>query len=389
MQQICFSQTPVTGPADSTSAAVTLPRPTVDPHASGNPVYNDETGKVEKPVLPAKKTYYQDIAVLALPAEGVAAREQVIDLSSKMIADGHLTWTPPAGRWIVYRFGHTTTGALVEPAPWKATGLECDKMNPEAVAFHLNHVLGELKKHCADVIGHGLEYVWFDSYEAGTPNWTPKMREEFRARRGYDLTPFLATFAKRTVGSAEESKRFAADFKRTVADLYRDVYFGVSAQIAHAAGLQIRSEPYEGPWVVSEVVPKFDQVAAEFWSKNGGKYSPYMVKEVVAGARAAHQNLVTGGSLHGVPGRKPVGRNARGVETGGRPGVLRRDQPLHAAPVHARAVWDEVPARHRDGAVGHALRPHADVVGTGQGLRAISDALPGTAAMGGKRQPGG
>ena len=298
MQQICFSQTSVTGPGAS---AVTLPRPTVDPRAPGNPVYNDETGKVEHPVIPARKTYYQDIAVLALPTEGVAAKEQVIDLSSKMSADGSLAWTPPEGRWIIYRFGHTTTGALIQPAPWKATGLECDKMNPEAVAFHLNHVIGELKKHCADVIGHGLEYIWFDSYEAGTPNWTPKMREEFRARWGYDLTPFLATFAKRTVGSAEESKRFAADFKRTIADLYRDVDFGVSAKLAHEAGLQIRSEPYEGPWVVSEVVPKFDQVAAEFWRKNGGKYSPYMVKEVVAGVRAAHQNLVTAEAFTAYP----------------------------------------------------------------------------------------
>ena len=153
---------------------VTLPRPTVDPRAPGYPIYNDETAKVEHPVIPAKETYYQDIAVLALPAEGVVTKEQVIDLSSEMGADGHLTWTPPAGRWIVYRFGHTMTGALIQPAPWKATGLECDKMNPEAVAFHLNHVLGELKKHCADVIGHGVDYIWFDSYEAGTPNWTPK-----------------------------------------------------------------------------------------------------------------------------------------------------------------------------------------------------------------------
>ena len=298
MQQICFSQTPVNGPGDP---AIMLPRPTVDPRASGNPVYSEETGKLEHPVIPARKTYYEDIAVLALPTEGVAAKEQIIDLSSKMSADGRLAWTPPEGRWIVYRFGHTTTGALVQPAPWKATGLECDKMNPEAVAFHLNHVLGELKKHCADVIGKGIDYIWFDSYEAGTPNWTPRMREEFRARRGYELTPFLATFAKRTVGSPEESKRFAADFKRTVADLYRDVNFGVSAKLIHEAGLQVRSEPYEGPWVVSEVAPKFDQVAAEFWRKNGGKYSPYMVKEVVAGARAAHQNVVTAEAFTAYP----------------------------------------------------------------------------------------
>ena len=301
MQQICFSQTPVTGPADATAATVTLPRPTVDPRAPGNPIYDDETGKVERPVIPARKTYYQDIAVLALPADGVAGKEQVIDLSSKMNAEGQLSWSPPEGRWIVYRFGHTTTGALIQPVAWKATGLECDKMNPEAVAFHLNHVIGELKKHCADVIGHGLEYLWFDSYEAGTPTWTPKMREEFRARRGYDLTPFLATFAKRTVGSADESKRFAADFKRTIADLYRDVYFGGGAKLAHEAGLQFRNEPYEGPWVVGEVVPKLDEAAAEFWRKNGGKYAPYWVKEVVAGARAAHQNLVTAEAFTAYP----------------------------------------------------------------------------------------
>ncbi len=302
MQQICFSQTPVAGPGDP---AITLPRPTVDPRAPGNPIYSEETGKLEHPIIPAKKTYYQDIAVLALPADGVAAKEQVIDLSSKMNADGRLAWTPPEGRWIVYRFGHTTTGALVQPAPWKATGLECDKMNPDAVAFHLNHVLGEVKKHCADVIGHGLDYIWFDSYEAGTPNWTPKMREEFRARRGYDLTPFLATFAKRTVGSDAETRKFRGDFGRTVKDLYRDVYFGVSAKLAHEAGLQIRSEPYEGPWVVSEVSPKLDQVAAEFWRKNGNKYAPYMVKEVVEGARTAHQNVVTAEAFTAYPVESP------------------------------------------------------------------------------------
>ena len=299
MQEVVFSQTPVSGPG---SVTINLPRPKVNPRSAGYPVFNEDNGKLENPEIPARNSYFEDIAVLALPADGVAPKDRVLDLSANLSPDGQLHWNPPEGKWIVYRFGHTTTGTLIQPAPWKATGLECDKMNPDAITLHMNYVLGHLKKFCGDVIGNGpgLEYVWFDSYEARTPSWTPRMREEFRSRRGYDLTPFLAKFAKRVVGSEAETKKFAADFDRTIKDLYREVDFGLSAKLAHEAGVQIRSEPYGGPWVVSEAIPKFDQVAAEFWT-TGGKYSPYAVGEVVAGCRKAHQNIVTAEAFTGKP----------------------------------------------------------------------------------------
>ena len=299
MQEIVYSETPASGPG---SVTVTLPRPKVNPRGQGFPVFNEDNGKLENPEIPARNTYFEDIAVLALPAEGVVPKDRVLDLSANLSADGQLRWNPPEGKWIVYRFGHTTTGTLIQPAPWKATGLECDKMNPEAITLHMNYVLGHLKKFCGDVIGNGpgLEYVWFDSYEARTPDWTPRMREEFRSRRGYDLTPFLPKFAKRVVGSDAETRKFSGDFDRTVKDLYRDVDFGLSATLAHEAGLQIRSEPYGGPWVVSEVIPKFDQVAGEFWT-TGGKYSPYAIAEVVTGCRKAHQNIVTAEAFTGKP----------------------------------------------------------------------------------------
>jgi hypothetical protein len=54
---------------------------------------------------------------------------QVIDLTSKMRADGTLDWTPPAGRWVVLRFGYSLTGARNSPASPEATGLEVDKLN--------------------------------------------------------------------------------------------------------------------------------------------------------------------------------------------------------------------------------------------------------------------
>jgi len=293
MQQVCFSQTPVHGPR---KVALSLPRPTVDPRAvQAFPVFNPNTGEVEKPEIPERRTFYRDIVVLALPAEGVVAKDRVIDLT------GRAEWDAPAGSWLVYRFGHTTMGTLIQPAQWKATGFECDKMSVEAVTFHMNHVIGEIEEHLGDLIGTGFTHVHFDSYEAGTPDWTPKMREEFSLRRGYDLTPFLPTFAGRVVGSEAETEKFRADLHDTILDLYRDVYFTTVQQMLHAAHLEFLCEPYGGPWRPDEIMPQIDRVMTEFWT-GGGRYSPYEVDSTVAALRMSGQNVVEAEAFTGSPG---------------------------------------------------------------------------------------
>ena len=293
MQEVCFSQIPAIGPG---KIALNLPQPTVDPRAvQAYPVFNPGTGKVENPETPARKTFYRDIAVLAMPAEGVVAKDQVIDLTGKT------EWDAPDGKWIIYRFGHTTMGTLMQPAQWKAIGLECDKMSPEAVKFHMNHVIREIQEHLGDLIGTGFTHVHLDSYEAGVPGWTPRMREEFSARRGYDLTPFLATLAKRTVGSGEETTKFQTDFRDTIKDLYRDVYFTTIQQMLHAAKLTFLCEPYGGPWRQDDILPKIDRVMTEFWT-NEGRYAPFEVDPTIAALRKSGQNIVEAEAFTGLPG---------------------------------------------------------------------------------------
>jgi hypothetical protein len=296
-QQVVWSETRVTGPGKFDGG---LPRPKPDIHADqAFPVYYPN-GKLDRPEVPARTNYFRDIAVLALPADGIAPKEKVLNLSAQMDAGGHLTWEIPAGNWIIYRFGHTTTGMMLQPCQFDAMGLECDKMSRAAVEFQMRHLLGDVKKNLGDLAGTGLKYIWFDSYEAGDPTWTPKMLEEFQTRRGYDLTPFLATLAKRQIGSAAETKKFHDDFQHTVHDLYRDNYFATIQRECHAAGLQCRSEPYLGPWKISEVIPFFDQVSGEFWT-HGNNYSPWCLTEVVAGARANGANLISSEAFTGDP----------------------------------------------------------------------------------------
>lgn len=299
MQEICWSKTEVNG---NSQQSLHLERPQVNPRANMMwPAYNPETDKVEKPEIPARKTYYKDIAVLAAPASGVISKESIIDLTDKLQPDGQINWIVPEGQWTIYRIGHTTMGAFIQPAQWKATGLECDKMSQQAVNYHIDHVISEIQKHLGDLIGNGFTHVHFDSYEAGVPGWTPKMRQEFLSRRGYDLLPYLLTFAGRNIGGKEDSLRFRKDFDATIKDLYRDIYFTTLQKKLNQANLEFLCEPYGGPWRQEDVMPLIDRVMTEFWT-NKGKYTPFELEPTVAALRKSGQNIVEAEAFTGYPG---------------------------------------------------------------------------------------
>lgn len=299
MQEICYSKQVIDG---NTNIHLKLAVPQVE--AKGHtpyPVYNPETKLVEIPEIAARKTYYKDIAVLAMPESGVVSADEVKDLTNKMQPDGQLDWIAPAGKWVIYRFGHTTMGTLIQPAQWKAAGLEGDKMSQEAMDFHMDHIVNEIKKHIGDLIGTGFTHVHFDSYEAGTPGWTPKMAEEFLNRRGYDLTPYLATFAGRTVKNDQgDSLKFKKDFDETIKDLYRDIYFTTIAKKLKEAHLAFLCEPYGGPWRQDEILPFVGKVMTEFWTHDG-KYSPFELEPTVAALRKSGQNIVEAEAFTGDP----------------------------------------------------------------------------------------
>ena len=289
MQEVSWSENKVNGNA---RININLKRPEVNPRANQHfPHHNPETGKLEKPEIPARKTYYKDIAVIAVPASGIIPKNSIIDLTSKMKVDGQIEWDAPAGEWSIYRFGHTTRGTLIQPAQWEATGFENDKISQVAMDFHMDYVIAEVKKHLGDLIGKGFTHLHFDSYEAGTPTWTPLMREEFLKRRGYDIIPYLPAFAKRVVESKEDSAKFTHDFDATIKDLYRDVYFTTIANKLKAANLTFLCEPYGGPWRQDDVMPLIPNVMTEFWTHDG-KYAPYELQPTVAALRKSGQNIV-------------------------------------------------------------------------------------------------
>ena len=204
-----------------------------------------------------------------LPPQFAVARDRVLDLSAAMDASGRLAWEVPAGKWTVVRFGHTPTGAKNAPSPASGAGLECDKLSREAVEAHFNGLMGKLLEDCGELAGRpgaGLTMTHIDSWEVGSQNWTPRFREEFLRRRGYDPVPLLPVLTGRAVGNAEVSERFLWDLRQTIGDLVADNYAGGLRALANQHGITLSIEAY-GDCVFDNLVyaGRADMPMSEFW----------------------------------------------------------------------------------------------------------------------------
>jgi len=227
----------------------------------------NEGSNINQPALPA--------TFPSAPEGSVVSRSGILDLTKDMGADGKLAWTPPFGKWLVMRFGHTTTKRENSPSPAAGRGLECDKLSKEAITFHFNQLVGKIAEQNRALAGQGkaLVGVHVDSWECGEQNWTPSMREEFRARRGYDLLPFLPVFSGRVVDSTEASERFLWDFRQTVGDLMLENYAGTLQSLAHQNGLRFTAEAYDAFSDNMAYAGRTDEPMGEFWSGFGRHYN--------------------------------------------------------------------------------------------------------------------
>ncbi len=229
-----------------------------------------------EPVLPAQ------------PGE-VILQNEIVDLTAKLTPEGRLAWDVPAGDWVILRVGHTPTGEPNHPAPEGGVGLECDKLSKAAFDAHWAGCMQKIIDDAGPLAGKALNNVLIDSYEVGGQNWTDKFREEFRARRGYDLEPFFPVFTGRVVESPEVTERFLADLRRTIADLFAENYFGRFAERCHQNKLLASLEPYNGPFESIQCGKSADIVMGEFWTGSQGHLS---VKTASSAAHIYGKTLV-------------------------------------------------------------------------------------------------
>ncbi|HEV7714564.1 MAG TPA: glycosyl hydrolase, partial [Steroidobacteraceae bacterium] len=240
------------------------------------------------------------------PGEAIP-QARVIDLTSRMSADGKLRWMAPKGRWRVLRFGYSLTGQTNHPATEEATGLEVDKLDRARVKAYLDTYLAGYEKVLGPsrIGAQGLRALLVDSIEVGPQNWTESLPLEFKSRRGYDLTPWMPTLAGVIVGSAADSERFLYDFRRTLAELISDSHYAQIADSARSRGLIQYGEALEqGRPVLGDDMEMRRHASipmAAMWTfteKSGAPPTRYA--DIRGAASVAHiygQNLVAAESL--------------------------------------------------------------------------------------------
>lgn len=266
MQKLVWSETAVDISSGKEFHMLVLPTPDTSPSKNIKDGYDYSGVKGIDTIF----NFYRDIAVLAIPKGSVVVKKRnIIDLTQKMDSTGKLSFNLPEGKYSILRIGHTTNGQTnCATSPLSGVGLECDKMSREAVRNYWSGYPSMLLRLAGRYAGTTFTRIEIDSYEAGTQDWTPLMREEFWHRRGYDLLPWLISFTGRMVESKEATLRFKCDFEKTITELFAECYYGEMSRMVHEIpGMKLLAQPYGPPLDTDKCVEqlKEDLICTEFW----------------------------------------------------------------------------------------------------------------------------
>jgi hypothetical protein len=269
----------------------------------------------------ATAPYFRDVAVMAFPDVAGFPVGNVIDLTSKLDAAGHLTWRPPAGNWKILRFLQVATGFHNN---W---GYFTDAMSAEALDQTWAVTMAPLLKEMSPEERQGIIGVEDDSWEGGPFTWTRKFPEEFTRRRGYDLIPYLPLLAGANLADTATRERVERDYKLTISDLMADYHYGRLEALCKENGLILYSEA-AGPNLhnadLIQNTSHVDVPMAEFWMPSYHRPTPVKRFFVRNAACASH--------TYGMPVNMDEAFTSMGPEW--------QEGPFNMKPVSDRAFCD-------------------------------------------------
>lgn len=206
--------------------------------------------------------YYQDIAAFAIRFKGKtgpawrnatdsAARSEAVPMTDVLplkmeggmvmgaMVNGILQNKLPKGSWCLLRMGHTSTGQT-HAADGKGMGLEVDRFSPAAVKKLFDFWYAPLlnRPH-----GDVVSYLYIDPREWGSQNWGYQFAEEFKARRGYDLIPYLPVLAGVPLESASRYDQVQNDIRLTIQELVNEKFFKTFTRLAEEQYVEVSCEP--------------------------------------------------------------------------------------------------------------------------------------------------
>jgi alpha-L-rhamnosidase len=178
-------------------------------------------------------------------------------LTQHMQPDGTLDWDVPPGTWQVFTFMELPRGQQVNAGIGIGPQLVLDHMSRRAFDVYAERVGGTLHQYDGQYFGKGLRAIFCDSLEVRAYLfWSDDFLQQFRQRRGYDLTPYLPLLREDAgvngaamplydiPGIGDHVRR---DYWQTVSDVMIDNFYSPFIQWAAKNDLQSRIQAHGSP----------------------------------------------------------------------------------------------------------------------------------------------
>lgn len=139
-------------------------------------------------------------------------KNEALVLTDKVANDGSLNWRPTTGKWTIYAVFVGKTLQKVKRAAPGGEGYTLDHFSPEATKDYLktfDKAFGNSN--------YGVRSFFNDSYEVYNADWTPDFLNEFKKRRGYDLSPYIKYLVSNEEN--ETAGRIKSDYRETLSEL--------------------------------------------------------------------------------------------------------------------------------------------------------------------------
>ncbi|HEY0238388.1 MAG TPA: glycosyl hydrolase [Friedmanniella sp.] len=252
----------------------------------------DLTATATGHVLPGQRgevtvqTFFAVVAVRVCEPVGpstVLDVDSIVDLTDRAVEET-LSWTAPdEGTWRLLTYWRHGTGQTASPsASVNHTVNYLDPDGAQAVIDYWNSVVLTPGLR-AQIAQNPRAQMYMDSLElfttgAGGMLWGRTVAAEFRARRGYSITPWLPFLTRDvtmmavsttyhhepTEGHRTTVEKVRFDYVRTLTDLYIENMLRPFAAFLHANGLTLRSEiSYGLPFELTRPGPEVDGIETE------------------------------------------------------------------------------------------------------------------------------
>ncbi len=246
------------------------------------------TGRLKKCNIVMPNVNVQElVAVVAGKVIGADEEAAILDKSSLIVLTGSVQEeslifrAPEDGDYELFTFWLHGTGQTAEPSV--SISYTVNYLDQYGVKALIDYWEKELMKPelVRRIKENSRVMMYMDSLEVSTYGkggvfWGYHLLEEFKKRRGYDLTPYLPYIIKRSKGmmmpgvfyyEAEDKtwiSKLRNDFYQTLTDLYMENMLHPFREWLHSAGMELRAEiSYGMPFEISQPGKYVDGIETE------------------------------------------------------------------------------------------------------------------------------